>query len=229
MGPATGHRHKRQNNQPSITAFFNPNASSPTGQNHDRQAQTPPLPQHVQSSLLNVGMRVRKSVPEGYKNKAADDLPAPTVTRRTASNTRRSELQPFCGLHKTGGILYQEGVMGPADGAVRPVGAHDGFPAEAFSSQSTMGSQQSFDGDGLRALMPSAYGSGNKRALDEEDLDDDELLDEMDAEAASVERVYAQPRGKGRSRGVVAGFNVPDDGVDFGEAEFLRPGEEMEL
>ncbi|KAF8532914.1 hypothetical protein BDD12DRAFT_901208 [Trichophaea hybrida] len=52
---------KRQNisaNQATITSFFKPTAAEPT----------PALPDFVQSGLLSVGMRVRKSVPEGYKS-----------------------------------------------------------------------------------------------------------------------------------------------------------------
>jgi len=53
---------KRQNlssNQVSITTFFKPANSG---------LSSTPLPDSVQSGLLSVGMRVRKSVPEGYKS-----------------------------------------------------------------------------------------------------------------------------------------------------------------
>lgn len=54
--PSPAAARKRQNTtQPSITSFFN-------------QDRVPALPPSVKSNLLNVGMRVRKSVPEGYKS-----------------------------------------------------------------------------------------------------------------------------------------------------------------
>ncbi|KAA8900327.1 hypothetical protein FN846DRAFT_959092 [Sphaerosporella brunnea] len=55
MAPSSTAR-KRQTlapNQPQITSFFSPQL---------------PLPDDVASGLLSVGMRVRKSVPEGYKS-----------------------------------------------------------------------------------------------------------------------------------------------------------------
>ncbi|KAF2461760.1 ribonucleotide reductase inhibitor-domain-containing protein [Lineolata rhizophorae] len=88
---STAHRAKRPF-QPSITSFFDRappggiggsgSGGSAGGANglafdprphhhhnhfHDFAAPQPALPAAVQSSLLNVGMRVRKSVPEGYK------------------------------------------------------------------------------------------------------------------------------------------------------------------
>ncbi|KAH6644498.1 hypothetical protein C7974DRAFT_371613 [Boeremia exigua] len=83
MPPAllSEHRSKRPF-QPAITSYF---YSAPDSDTDDDDAdyhgpglrsipQPPPhptlaprLPDHVQSSLLSVGMRVRKSVPEGYK------------------------------------------------------------------------------------------------------------------------------------------------------------------
>ncbi|KAK3372033.1 ribonucleotide reductase inhibitor-domain-containing protein [Podospora didyma] len=77
----------------------------------------PLLPGHVQANLLSVGMRVRKSVPEGYKtgniysgfslwadNNTNDTVP---VTPRAPSLGVRRELEPFCGLHRTGGLAVQ--------------------------------------------------------------------------------------------------------------------------
>jgi len=70
---------------------------------------SPSLPADVQASLLQVGMRVRKSVPEGYKNQV------PTKPTTTKSSTQQlspaksstSELTPFCGINKVGGYQYQ--------------------------------------------------------------------------------------------------------------------------
>ena len=44
-----------------------PALSIPSAQQHSPALSSPPLPAAVQSNLLSVGMRVRKSIPEGYK------------------------------------------------------------------------------------------------------------------------------------------------------------------
>ena len=57
MAPSTP--RKRQNvapNQATITSFFK------------KAEPTPALPDEIQSGLISVGMRIRKSVPEGYKS-----------------------------------------------------------------------------------------------------------------------------------------------------------------
>lgn len=124
------HVRKRQfqpSNQSSIKSFFTTvgSSSAPASTDIDDYALPlkPTLPDHVQSLLINVGMRVRKSVPEGYKTHKS--LPVPTIsymhpasipqlssTDLPASSapelyTKPSELTPFCGLHKIGGIGSQ--------------------------------------------------------------------------------------------------------------------------
>ncbi|KAH9895386.1 ribonucleotide reductase inhibitor-domain-containing protein [Xylariomycetidae sp. FL2044] len=91
---------------------------------------TVPLPSFVQANLLSVGMRVRKSVPEGYKTGSYsasslcedddDDNNFASYAQPTASSPsmgeRRSranaistprELVPFCGIHNVGGMDIQ--------------------------------------------------------------------------------------------------------------------------
>ncbi|KAF1986371.1 hypothetical protein K402DRAFT_393850 [Aulographum hederae CBS 113979] len=71
--PST-HRTKRPY-QPQITSFYPSTTlpdrlhaqSSSSSSSPFPSSSTPPLPTHIQSNLLNVGMRIRKSVPEGYK------------------------------------------------------------------------------------------------------------------------------------------------------------------
>ncbi|GJC84631.1 hypothetical protein ColLi_07469 [Colletotrichum liriopes] len=85
------------------------------------------LPSEVQSNLLSVGMRVRKSVPEGYKTgtyssfKLWSDIPerrtpvvrptnaagTPNTTARHRSAAAQRELLPFCGINKVGGLASQ--------------------------------------------------------------------------------------------------------------------------
>ncbi|KAI0487566.1 ribonucleotide reductase inhibitor-domain-containing protein [Xylaria cf. heliscus] len=102
-------------NQTSASPFPSASSSSPT----------PHLPASVQSNLLSVGMRIRKSVPEGYKTgnydafalwDESDTSPTTAVTimgegqrsRANAFSTPR-ELLPFCGIHKVGGLDTQPG------------------------------------------------------------------------------------------------------------------------
>ncbi|KAF3041140.1 hypothetical protein E8E12_008635 [Didymella heteroderae] len=154
MSPPTAapqHRSKRQF-QPAITSYFHAAQDydflddSNTDDDYHRggsrlrtipQAKpthatlAPTVPDHVQSSLLSVGMRVRKSVPEGYKTPKT--LPSLQVTPATQTPLRKPhsafrdvhptleiphdtlastlqhqrELLPFCGLNKIGGYAEQ--------------------------------------------------------------------------------------------------------------------------
>lgn len=153
--PATEQHRKKRQFQPSITSYFHTaqdfsdNDSSDADDNdyqrggprlrHVPQAKAhhptlaPSLPDHIQSSLLSVGMRVRKSVPEGYKtpktmpsmqptisqtplrkphsafretNPALEALKIPVDTRASTLQHQR-ELLPFCGLNKIGGYAEQ--------------------------------------------------------------------------------------------------------------------------
>ncbi|RDW90118.1 uncharacterized protein DSM5745_01893 [Aspergillus mulundensis] len=124
---------KRRRFQPPITTFFttssDPNSSSSPSHlsyNHYSavtNSPTPVVPAKVQASLLSVGMRVRKSIADGYKthqgkadkyttfscDNANNDTPKPTITTATIYNATiynsdapvRSELAPFCGMSKS--------------------------------------------------------------------------------------------------------------------------------
>ncbi|CAK7566349.1 MAG: hypothetical protein SEPTF4163_004289 [Sporothrix epigloea] len=120
--------------QRQITNFFGrdldyePGLSSSSRPGCDHRSSSPQLPPSVQANLLAVGMRVRKSVPEGYKTKGMDGPSArPTAATGTAykpsyssynvanptpassqlTSTTQRELTPFCGLHKVGGLGVQ--------------------------------------------------------------------------------------------------------------------------
>ncbi|CAK96191.1 hypothetical protein AAWM_08987 [Aspergillus awamori] len=94
---------KRRRFQPPITSFFSTTSTPPSEDNAnvttDRShhlshnhysaatcSPTPIVPTKVQASLLSVGMRVRKSVAEGYK------------TRLAKSDSSFSELAPYSGM-----------------------------------------------------------------------------------------------------------------------------------
>ncbi|KAJ8128461.1 hypothetical protein O1611_g5171 [Lasiodiplodia mahajangana] len=121
--------------QRQITSFFT-NTTSSSSPNNSRINQpqtpafpsttqqpdiTPNLPTSVQANLLSVGMRVRKSVPEGYKtgnynafalwdeNENSNGVEIMGEGQRSRANAFSSprELLPFCGIHKVGGLDTQ--------------------------------------------------------------------------------------------------------------------------
>lgn len=113
--------------QRQITSFFSSVPSSSTSStsqhlNVPSPIASPPLPASVQANLLSVGMRVRKSVPEGYKtgsysaftlwdesnnsNPTTHSTMGEGRSRANAISTPR-ELLPFCGIHKVGGLGTQ--------------------------------------------------------------------------------------------------------------------------
>ncbi|KAL4970421.1 uncharacterized protein BDV14DRAFT_163233 [Aspergillus stella-maris] len=110
---------KRRRFQPPITTFFtassDPNApSTPLHLSHNHYAAitnspTPVVPAKVQASLLSVGMRVRKSIADGYKTNHAKEEKQIIVEnnsnalkeRISITPTNRSELAPFCGMSKS--------------------------------------------------------------------------------------------------------------------------------
>ncbi|UNI13662.1 hypothetical protein JDV02_000384 [Purpureocillium takamizusanense] len=105
--------------QRQITSFFSPGALPAHVDDADvRPLRQPLIPSSVQADLLNVGMRVRKSVPEGYKtvgpsgfklwtdNTRAGAVRNPNSATRGARSMSR-ELLPFCGINKIGGLDAQ--------------------------------------------------------------------------------------------------------------------------
>lgn len=111
---------KKRRFQPPITSYFATSTTSEnSGLSHQNYAAptntpTPALPNDILSSLLGVGARVRKSVPEGYKTEQKK-LTAYTIPMKTDSTSRvntmtttvYSELQPFCGIHRVGNLAVQ--------------------------------------------------------------------------------------------------------------------------
>lgn len=173
---------KRRRFQAPITSFFtsqassSPEASSNRSQSYEN-LPFPPLPDALQSSLLTVGMRIRKSVPEGYKthktvssihpyNPHSQDMgnPKPATSSTTYTYT---ELTPFCGLHKIGGMAIQP--MPPPSNNIY-TNSHQQRPAEEefLDPWSLPSSQESIDSSTASA-PPS-----NKRAFFEFNQDDED-------------------------------------------------------
>ena len=103
--------------QRQITSFFSSGAL-PTDADADAQPlRQPLLPSSVQANLLSVGMRVRKSGPEGYKTVGpsgfklwTDNTRAGATSNSPATRGARAvsrELLPFCGINKIGGLDTQ--------------------------------------------------------------------------------------------------------------------------
>lgn len=104
--------------QRQITAFFSAGSSSSSSSeapSPSPQPRQPLLPSSVQANLLSVGMRVRKSVPEGYKTvgtsafKLWTDNTRPGGSAPAAGGPRATprELLPFCGINRVGGLDTQ--------------------------------------------------------------------------------------------------------------------------
>ncbi|KAI9889328.1 MAG: hypothetical protein M1814_005571 [Vezdaea aestivalis] len=118
--------------QPSLHSFWGHSSASSLPPNTPMPPPTlaPKLPSPVQSSLLNVGMRVRKAVPEGYKTKllpspskpipdfaafdvfgAPSQTPAPIQMQTdpfpTTFTSRPAELVPYSGIERIGGLTRQ--------------------------------------------------------------------------------------------------------------------------
>ncbi|OQE40913.1 hypothetical protein PENCOP_c005G04129 [Penicillium coprophilum] len=221
---------KRRRFQPPITTFFT-SASEPVSSNtpvvshhHHYAAETfsahPVVPAKVQSSLLSVGMRVRKSVADGYRthmSKTEEKAPLPAAVAQHPRAqpyhaSRRSELSPFSGTGKSS--------------------SHDDYLVTD-------------DGDAY-SIPPSSQDSvvsfalgGQKRALE---LDGDILVDEDVDESFnnfgrswhenSYGRTILSPN-LGQSRRILAvrhsKIEQPTmDMDDFEEATFLRRREEVD-
>ncbi|KAM5348877.1 hypothetical protein ACJ41O_008700 [Fusarium nematophilum] len=216
--------------QRQITSFFNPRSSTDPVDAEAEPARQPALPSSVQANLLSVGMRVRKSVPEGYKTVGTsafklwtDNAPmaaastTTTPTRRAPTKALSRELLPFCGINKVGGLDTQPEFERDDD--------DDGDVPDLDAIPELTMSQESND-------SVDSHEASRKRIFDEDDGD------ELDAGPGTLimgsqgnSRVLAVPVSRAQK---AAGFkdvgqeNVKT-GSDFGEAEFLVYGAEREM
>ncbi|KAL6720437.1 hypothetical protein ACLMJK_002359 [Lecanora helva] len=193
---------------------------------------------YPESSLLNVGMRVRKSVPEGYKTrpKASHDAITPTSHQRNPLSQRNgnatpgfAELLPYCGILKTGGYAPQPGPSLVQEDLPPLQFSHEDWGDLCPSSQDSLSSLDSLNAPITPITIPS-----NKRRREDADEED------LDVEASPVSprsrpvshtpmpnldsvREIKMPRSR-RRVGKEMEMEMVDVG-DFGEAEFLRPDE----
>lgn len=201
--------------QSSITSYFSPSiagSSFPAKAKGTNSIASPDLPLHIQSNLLSVGMRIRKSVPEGYKtgsdhsaftlfdesaaSQTRQGLGSRSVSTPSIGRARARELTPWCGILKVGGMAQQ---------AVDE--DEDDMPF--LSSQESAASDVS---------IVSREGMGNKRRFFEED----EEREEEEMQGVMKQRAMAHPR---RRKVDFTNKNVAldqeNEGMDFGEADFL--------
>lgn len=234
------HVRKRQY-QPSIDSFYFHARDAPTSSAPERarSPMSPPLPFETQSSLLSVGMRVRKSVPEGYKThktmglQESTSFPSSAPVRkieRTARSMPAKELIPFCGLHKIGGWGAQEipfssafaGMCGKVDEDVD----EDDMPGLSMSQCTLPSTQSSFEANNL-----AFRSNGRKRTYEDEVEDDlDTFFNGRDDEPPTqlAHRPIAKLKQLTKQCGHDVVVWVAGD-HDFEDAMFLAPEEGMEV
>ncbi|KAL4909806.1 ribonucleotide reductase inhibitor-domain-containing protein [Aspergillus multicolor] len=240
---------KRRRFQPPITTFFtassDPDSSSAPSHlsyNHYSaitNSPTPVVPAKVQASLLSVGMRVRKSIVDGYKTHQGkadkyttfscdhinNDTPKPTITTTTIHNKNapvRSELAPFCGMSRADEYTTASQPL--------PTAHHDHHiittdEDDAFSLPPS--SQESVD-----STLESVPKKRTRHDFDFDPYDDD--LDEMDPlhfhSGPNISgRVILSPKANYQRRAAQnykSGETMDLD--DFEEPAFLRRKDEVE-
>ncbi|KAI1054864.1 hypothetical protein LB506_006823 [Fusarium annulatum] len=197
---ASAHPSQRQ-----ITSFFNARSSDEPAIAEADKPMQPTLPSNVQANLLSVGMRVRKSVPEGYKTKGTsafklwtDNAPVhvSTATAKAPGKGVSRELLPFCGINKVGGLDTQPEF-------------EDDVPDLDALPELTM-SQESAEGE--------SHDGSRKRIFDE---DDDELDSSFDMGNHGNPRVMAIPVSRKGAGLRSFGQDNRNSGSDFDEADFL--------
>lgn len=222
---------KRRRFQPAITSFFNSVPAEPHAQdgnivshNHYSAATyspTPVVPAKVQSSLLSVGMRVRKSVADGYRTQLAMKnekiLPStnatePAVLQPYSGSSGYAELTPFSGLPKSSQDPYSADHIITDDG-------------DAFSLPPS--SQESID---------SSISLGQKRSFENDIFVDDDAFEDHANDGGwqdvpAGRRILSPSLGQQR-RHMLALRGTMDQSTmdlsDFEEASFLRRREEVD-
>lgn len=230
--------------QRQITAFFNSHTTQ--AEHSSEPLRQPYLPASVQSNLLSVGMRIRKSVPEGYKTLGPsafklwtdNTVPSTTTTRAgsTPSKSAGRELLPFCGLNSVGGMDAQPAwtrfdVGDDSD----DVPSLDAVPELSLSQESA---DSNVPENTRKRIFDDDEPSDPVRAWVKPDAWDGEVsprsLTPSDGWAnANGGRVMAVPRSRAKKGTPLKqvdqeNMTVDRDG-DFEEAEFLVYGNEMEM
>jgi hypothetical protein len=173
-------------------------------------------------------MRVRKSVPEGYKTGGYSaftlfqDAPVevevkstPRTAPRVGTRPRARELTPFCGILKVGGLAVQS--QGIYDDGRGREGDREGNDADDEDDMPVLS-----QGSTVSNASTMSWSGTNKRRFEDEDNEGVEQI----GVAALGGRVIAVPRkmkrGVEQAVRVVGQENLGD--IDFEDAEFLDYG-----
>ncbi|CAN8100760.1 unnamed protein product [Discula destructiva] len=182
--------------QRQITAFFGKPSPGPASV---AAPARPVLPVDTESNLLTVGMRVRKSVPEGYKtgsycalglfnhdnhHNAPATTPVPARAAHVAPRSGMRELLPFCAINNIGGLAPT--LQQPSSTAASSffVLHHDAAVPNLDDIPSLSSSQSSLATNSSTNTAPSTPGllSTRKRSYsDDVDGDDDNNMPAVSA------------------------------------------------
>ncbi|KAI4188509.1 MAG: hypothetical protein L6R41_002109 [Letrouitia leprolyta] len=218
-------RASKRRYQTDITTFFNPTLSTtPLPTECSSITLSHALPTSIQASLLNVGMRIRKSVPEGYKTKRSDLVPESSKTPRLrhASSTGYTELVPFCGMVKTGGYDVQSSCCIPhKETPSLGILFECGDDGEGWSLPP---SQKSLIEYGVTAPGGGAALQAGKRKFFEEEVYGEGIMMVVDDDTGQSSSVMLAPRPTNQARDTRAGATTSGSSYegDFEEATLLR-------
>ncbi|KAJ5378585.1 hypothetical protein N7509_011704 [Penicillium cosmopolitanum] len=202
---------KRRRFQPVITSFFQSQQpeshivdGTPVSHNHYAAATYSAMPvvsEKVQSSLLSVGMRVRKSVADGYKTqrslKQEKSIPPPLAVK-----TPTAELNAD---------MYSHGELAPFSGISK---YNQSFSSTSGHIVNDDGDDYSLSHRAVKTLQKRIFGSDDFAAWEDE----------------SNIAFHDAPTGQQRRR-MLALRQTSQPGMDvddFEEASFLRPLEEAD-
>ena len=217
------HTRKRPFQPPIDSIFARRSPAPPPPHPRAPPSSTPALPASIQASLLAVGMRVRKAVPEGYKTRPRSppaDATAPSTA--AAAPRRRAELAPFCALLRVGGWAAQEEEEPVAGGGDRRP-AEEVCAPEWFSSRESEGSVVAAGAAGAprKRTRSGSEGGGDWEAEEEGEGEEDRVA-EVVMEGAG--RRFARPRTRRRPGDALDGAaDTPRNSLDWEEAPFLEP------
>lgn len=236
--------------QPSISSYLG-RSPRETENNHSSRTSilSPTLPATIQSNLLNVGMRVRKSVPEGYKTRpktfcapatnawdtAPNDTDPASQHSRNAS-TAHTGLVPYCDILRVGGHITDSV---PAEEDIPPLQFdHEDWGSFATSSQESASTMTTTTSGHTVAPLPTLTGSivhkRRREDADEEDLDVEAQPVSPRSRPVShtrmpnLDQLRAIAVPKSRRKPVCNDGSRESemiDAGDFGEADFFRPDE----
>lgn len=240
------HQAKKQfKPQSQITNFFSSSTSHSFGSQTKEYSDIDEQDANIQSSLLSVGMRIRKAVPEGYKTHQTHSFAGSrtdsyqsysTPSSSAPAYSRPRELVPLCGIHSVGGLGIQESSMdrlsgyGAVKDTVNAYAVNGYFSSqESNTSQQPIDSPMEFSGGPVGGLSNS--GIGNKRGYSDDEDEGESLWGPRFATISRVQgRYIAKPRSR-RKAEQLAMSSMPVIDIDFEEASFLEPptGREVEM